>query len=387
MFLLPWRVDVPQDRRPWVNWLILVALVAVFAMQIVEHVEREQAAQTYTGQSTSEELPEAAPSPTGLNTLVLRGWSLKGLFGHMWLHAGLFHLLGNMWFLWIFGNAVCAKVGNLRYLLLYISFGVAGGIAHLLTSTAGAIGASGAIFGIVGMYTVLFFENSITCYFIAWFVIPIVRAFSVSSIWMILFWVASNVIGAFRSGSGVAHTAHLGGYAAGFGIAWLMCQKGWLTMERYEKSLPQMLREHKQHKAHMAQYQTPPAESPQEPTPIEAQTVPAGPAQPVPRLDLNTGSVVAPDPRLIRANCSCGQQIEASSQYGGKIVRCPACREPVMMPESIAERHDAFIRFACPCGRRIKMPNRYAGRWGKCPRCGARIQIPSPAKTPREMEG
>ncbi len=54
---------------------------------------------------------------------ILNGWTLKGFLGHIWLHGGILHLLGNMLFLWIFGNAVCAKLGNFKYLPIYIGLG------------------------------------------------------------------------------------------------------------------------------------------------------------------------------------------------------------------------------------------------------------------------
>ena len=59
---------------------------------------------------------------------------------------------------------------------------------------------------------------------------------------MILFWLFWDILGALRGGSGVAYSAHLGGFATGFGIAMLLCHKGWVTMERYEKSLLQAWR-------------------------------------------------------------------------------------------------------------------------------------------------
>ena len=69
-------------------------------------------------ESEPKEEDEGIPGIAG--ALILEGWGIKGLLGHMWLHGGIFHLIGNMWFLLVFGNAVCAKIGNLRYLLMCI---------------------------------------------------------------------------------------------------------------------------------------------------------------------------------------------------------------------------------------------------------------------------
>ncbi len=382
------------------NWLIIVAAVIVAWLQFTEPLVQQRqgpgldhpAIRTVPGTPPDPNMIAAPPKPGITETFMLDGWQLKGLLGHMWLHGGLLHLLGNMWFLWIFGNAVCAKVGNFRYLLLYIVFGVAAAVAHLLTSSVPAIGASGAIFGVIGMFLVLFFENRITCYFFFWFIFfrPIIHAFTISSIWMVLFWVFWNVVGALRpeGGSNVAYTAHLGGFAAGFGVALLMCHKGWITMERYEKSLLQFWQQRRQRRARPSHHPSlgrlgldVAGGKPTSSTPIPA---PARPARPVPCLDLNNGAVLPVADEFIHATCSCGKVIKASRQYGGKMVRCPACKGVVLMPESIrpadpapAGAHDGYIRFTCTCGQKIKMPGRYAGRRGKCPGCGAAIRIPS----------
>lgn len=381
------------------NWLVIIATVGVFWLQIVEAIEQAEAQpqpqpdeyqfpldgpRTLPEPNAPAVSREAAPLP--LATFVLDGWRLKGLLGYMWLHGGLLHLLGNMWFLWVFGNAVCAKVGNLRYLLLYVLLGVAAGVAHLLTSSGTAVGASGAINGIVGMYLVLFPQNDITCY---WSPIIIYwRRFTLSSFWIILIWLSWDIIGAFflSSGSNVAYFAHLGGFGAGFAIAVLMCHRGWLRMERYERSLLQIWQERKQRGTAPSvdpTYRRLALESRGE-TPHQDEPIPTPTTRPkpVPRLDIESGEVVPVNDDLLRATCSCGQTVEASRQYGGKVVRCPACKGRIVMPETIAVRppaaaiRDGHIRFACACGMPIKVPVRHAGRWGRCPRCTARIRVP-----------
>ena len=249
-FLIPWSVDVPWQRWPYMNWLIILVTVAVFLVQLPDLLEYRARQNPYVHDLSRPEpdREEGVPGITG--ELMLDGWGIKGLLGHMWLHGGILHLLGNMWFLLVFGNAVCAKIGNLRYLLMYVLFGVSAGIVHLLWVGGPALGASGAINGVVGMYLVLFPENGIKCYFFFWFILFCLRSFVVRSCWMILFWLSWDIVGALRgSGERVAYFAHLGGFAGGFGIAFLMCQKGWLTMERYEKSLLQIWQEfaNKQH--------------------------------------------------------------------------------------------------------------------------------------------
>src|SRR5262249_41270849 len=85
------------------------------------------------------------------------GWI--GLFAAIFMHGGWLHIVGNMLFLWIFGNNVEDRMGRVRYLLFYLVCGVIAGLAQLLTSTTSGIptiGASGAIAGVLGAYLVLY---------------------------------------------------------------------------------------------------------------------------------------------------------------------------------------------------------------------------------------
>lgn len=417
MFLLiPWRVDVPQDRWPVMNWLILLALLAVFALQIRDYVvyETQQAPRGPTAQpgisqhgparSPAEDRPDDPSEVPGItHDLLLRGWGLKGLLGHMWLHGGLFHLLGNLLFLWIFGNAVCAKIGNLRYISLYVLLGVAAGIAHLLFSGGALLGASGAINGIVGMYLVLFYQNEITCLFAFWpLVFFYVRWFAVSGIWIILLWLLWDIVGALRGGSNVGHFAHLGGFGAGFGIALWMCKKGWITMEKYEKSLLQMWEERRrgsEKEPLAATYarlglQLTDEDRQREVLP-RAQT-PAPEHKPIPLPPWE--SEHAPGRRgtdgFVRTACVCGNVIRVTRQYAGRTVRCPRCQQEVVVPDKTdffgpapspapppltrpKKPQDPCLHFVCACGKKMKAPVQYAGRSVKCSRCGARLKIPN----------
>lgn len=189
MFLfLPYKVDVHSSRKPFANYLVMIAIVAAFVLQEI--------------------YPEERTAP-----FVLTGWSVRELLGHMWLHVGYGHIIGNLVFLWVFGNAVCAKVGNVLYLPVYVGAGLLAGIVHLLFDVRMAVGASGAIFGIIGTYLVLYPFNSIKCFF--WF-LAYVRCFSIAGFWIILLWVVLNIIGAVSGYTGgAAYFAHIGGFFGG----------------------------------------------------------------------------------------------------------------------------------------------------------------------------
>jgi membrane associated rhomboid family serine protease/predicted RNA-binding Zn-ribbon protein involved in translation (DUF1610 family) len=394
--IVPWQVDVPQDRWPVMNWLIILATVGVFALQARDMARSSPEPGPYVQppigpgdprpmvRPDATQPPRETTAPGITDEWMLQRWRLQGLLGYMWLHGGLLHLIGNMWFLWIFGNAVCAKVGNLVYLPLYVLLGIAAGITHLLTGAGPVIGASGAINGIVGVYLVLFYANDITCYFL--FLPFLIRQFDVSSFWMILFWLFWDVVGAFGSGgSHVAYFAHLGGFTTGFSLAVLLCWKGWITMTWYEKSLLQAWQQRQvEKKAAIA-----PTMEDIEPQAAIA-PLPVVPPMPVPMLDLGLGTIESPpvDP-AIHVRCSCGKKIRAPRQYAGKTVLCPRCRERILIPQANSPdaqsqektpAADETIRFACRCGKRIAVAARYAGRSGKCPQCGERVRVPGTAE-------
>ncbi len=403
MFLLiPWKVDVPQDRWPVVNWLIIGATIAVFGLQVYDYalyLEHENARPPSLQPGARQGPAPATPSvehrhkgmtqvPGVTRVWMLQSWSLKGLLGYMWLHADLLHLLGNMLFLWIFGNAVCAKLGNLRYLGFYVLLGVVAGAAQLLYDSRPQLGASGAINGVVGMYLVLFYENEITCLFAFWFLLPYVRWFAVSSAWIILFWLFWDVLGALMGGSNVGHFAHLGGFAAGFGLAILMCKKGWIAMEKYEKSLLQWWeqRRHGEPKSPVdAEYvrlglRMPEQGHPTKPSTPEPQLKPI-PLPPVEATDAEGGLLMD---GFIRTACACGGVVRVSRQYAGRTVRCPRCKQPVVIPCQTDSFGAApppprarLIRFTCGCGKKLRVPAHYAGRTGQCPQCGGKLKVPS----------
>lgn len=194
--IIPYKVDVSLERRPIGNYLILLAMAGAFLFQGL--LSREQVSQY------------------GLRDQ----WSPVMLGGYMWLHMGALHIVGNMLFLWVFGNAVCAKVGNLIYVLLYLAAGVLGGAAHVLFDGRAAIGASGAVFGVMGAYLMLYPFNLIRCLFFFIFV----KLIRVAGVWVIVWWVVLNLIGIFTGYMAKAYFTHIGGLLAGVAMAWMLMQ-------------------------------------------------------------------------------------------------------------------------------------------------------------------
>ena len=310
--LLPYRVDVPFNYRPVMNWIVVALVIFIFAIQIVE------ASQVRNRQMSLVEYKENSIT----SQYLLDGLSIKGLFGHMWLHGGLLHLVGNLIFLWLFGNAVCSKIGNLYYLPVYVLLGLVAGISHLLFSDIPILGASGAINGVVGMYLVFFPENSISCFFcfLFWFWRPL--WFSVRSFWMILLWFAFDILGAMRGAGGVAYLAHIGGFVAGVGLAILMLKTKMIVMERDETSILKLLGLEKKDKSKERMGHFVPWQQERENIDNKETKQETIKSEPEEAQEL-----------YIRLRCRCGQRVKILRQYAGKIGRCPKCSAKWRIPE------------------------------------------------------
>lgn len=136
----------------------------------------------------------------------------------MFLHGGFMHLIGNMVYLWIFGNNIEDVLGPLRFLIFYIIGGVAAGLAHVVLSPASdvpTIGASGAISAILGAYLVLYPRARVRALLFLGFLLRIVR---VPAVVLLVFWFIFQLLSAAAApgaGGGVAWFAHIGGFVVG----------------------------------------------------------------------------------------------------------------------------------------------------------------------------
>lgn len=143
---------------------------------------------------------------------------ISSIFSSMFLHAGILHIGGNMLFLYIFGDNIEYRFGRGKYLALYLFWGLVAGFVHILSdpsSSAPAIGASGAISGVLGAYLVIFPNAKVLTLLLFGFFIRTIR---ISVKWYLPFWfIFQNVLPALvgSSGSGVAFFAHIGGFLIG----------------------------------------------------------------------------------------------------------------------------------------------------------------------------
>jgi len=211
--MIPLKDDNPTHTFPFVNILFIVTNVLVFAYQLSlpPHAYKAFLLANAT-------VPMRIPAYLAGHL----GWTLafEPLFTSMFLHGGLMHLLGNMLFLYIFGDNVEDSFGHFFYLIFYVFCGIGSGLVHIafnLHSALPAIGASGAISGVMGAYAVLFPRAKVLMLFFI-FLIP-VPAVVVLGYWFVLQFLSGiGQLGASATG-GVAFWAHIGGFLIGLVVA------------------------------------------------------------------------------------------------------------------------------------------------------------------------
>jgi membrane associated rhomboid family serine protease len=216
----PYSVDVPMERRPIANWLLIAATVIgsifFFGSEDFDHV-----------------------------FVLYRGEDFRiiQLLGSLIGHAGWAHLLGNMAFLFVFGNAINAKLGHVLYLLVYAAIGIVEGLVWLVVGNSEAtLGASGAIMGIIGAFLVMYPRNDVSVYF--WFTLAWKGTFEISAYWVVLTYVAFDIWGLVSSGdSAVNYVAHIVGAITGFGIMSGLLATKIITSDSDEMTLFEVLKD------------------------------------------------------------------------------------------------------------------------------------------------
>ncbi len=210
--MIPLRTDRPLRTTPWVNFTILTVNVLIFVVENMLSPEQQFwiGANFMQWPQTSTYVNDPLTSPAQPH--------LYQFFTSVFLHGDHWHLAGNMLFLWIFGNLVEDKLGHVRYLLFYLTGGIFAGLAHCLSSTNPALGASGAIAAVTGAFLVLFPRTNVR---VLWLFL-LISIIEIPSIWFIGIVIAKNLLGLLGGASGIAIVAHLGGYAFGIIFAFIL---------------------------------------------------------------------------------------------------------------------------------------------------------------------
>ena len=142
------------------------------------------------------------------------------LLTSMFMHGSIMHLLGNMWFLWIFGNNIEDDLGHARYVAFYLLTGIIASLCHVVLNLAGdnamvpSLGASGAISGVMGAYLILHSQRPVRVFLFR--VMTIVPGWVAVGLWFVFQLISSmGMLGGGSGGGGVAYAAHIGGFIAG----------------------------------------------------------------------------------------------------------------------------------------------------------------------------
>jgi len=208
--MLPLRDYLQTRSVPGVNYLLIGTNVVVFGLEVSGVIPVSPDGTSIRGALVPADLV-AHPWPNVLE-----------LFSHMFLHGGIQHIAGNMLFLWIFGDNVEDFFGHFGYLLFYLACGIGSGLVHVifnLSSGVPAIGASGAIAGVLGAYILLYpGARILTLVFI--FLVPLPAVFVLGAWFVLQVLEAVNSFGLGpRATGGVALWAHVGGFIIGLLIA------------------------------------------------------------------------------------------------------------------------------------------------------------------------
>ena len=200
--------------RPYVTYLLIATNAIIFLAEVIVTANFSDRAATNALLQTYGAIPYK-----------VLGGDIFSVISSMFLHGGIAHLIGNMLFLFVFGDNIEDKFGRIKYILFYIAWGFAAAYAHsfFAVSTGGgeipAIGASGAISGVLGAYLVLFPRAKIFTIIAAFFITTV----RIPAIAYIPFWFIMQVIlGLLNPLGGVAYFAHIGGFLAGVLTGYVM---------------------------------------------------------------------------------------------------------------------------------------------------------------------
>jgi hypothetical protein len=216
--MIPIRDDTPRFSTPFVTYFIIALNTLVFLFELSVSQQGRGALNGL--------IYHFGVVPLRFDH-ILAAWpasSLTGLFlpivTSMFLHASWLHLIGNMWFLWIFGDNIEDYLGHFSYLLFYLVCGFAAAVTHILLNAGSrlpSVGASGAIAGVMGAYFVLYPKARVMMWFppIFFFHLP---AWLVLGYWFFMQFLsgaATSIAETSQTNGGIAFWAHVGGFVAG----------------------------------------------------------------------------------------------------------------------------------------------------------------------------
>lgn len=219
--MIPIRDDTPRFSTPYVTYFIIALNTVVFLLELSvgSQGHRELDSLVYQFGVVPRHFQLAL---AGSPRYDLAGQSLT-ILTSMFLHGGWLHIIGNMWFLWIFGDNIEDRLGHFLYLVFYLVSGFAASVAHILlngNSNVPTVGASGAIAGVMGAYLVLYPKARVLTLvpLIVFFTFWWLPAWIFLGYWFLLQFLSGTATSIAQTSSqsgGVAFWAHVGGFIAG----------------------------------------------------------------------------------------------------------------------------------------------------------------------------
>ena len=201
--------------RPYVNYSLIAINIIIFIWEIM-----------VSAFFTNEQVVTEIFSTYGVIPRLFLAGDFVSAITSMFIHGGIAHIAGNMVFLFVFGDNIEDRFGRVKYLLIYISWGIVASLVHSIysvntgTGVIPAVGASGAISGVLGAYLVMFPRAKIFTVIMAFFITTV----RIPALAFIPFWFFLQIIFALMgsAGGGVAYLAHIGGFVVGMasGYAW-----------------------------------------------------------------------------------------------------------------------------------------------------------------------
>jgi membrane associated rhomboid family serine protease len=238
--MFPLRDDNPTFHRPIATYALIGLNIAAWALVQGLGADLPLAKSLCEYALIPGELLRMAPAGTIIPMGEHLGCSLDQgswltLFTHQFLHGGWFHLIANMWFLWIFGDNVDDAMGPARFAAFYLLCGLAAAFAQIMNDPGALspmVGASGAIGGVLGAYARLFPQaRVVTLIFLGIFFTTV----SLPAIALLGYWFFLQLAGAapgLRGAGGVAFWAHIGGFVAGLLLAKVMIREDYYRLRR-----------------------------------------------------------------------------------------------------------------------------------------------------------
>jgi len=219
--MFPIRDNVPSRSFPVMTVLLIVANTAIFIFEVAMGPKALAGFVTRNGLVPAQVTAYLAGREVDAQRVFLP------FFTSIFLHGGWLHLVGNMWFLWIFGDNVEDRLGHVRFLIFFILCGLIGNYAHYRFNAASglpAVGASGAIAGVLGAYVISYPAARILVLLPLFIIIQFVElpALVMVGFWFVLQFIngAASLVASSETG-GVAWWAHVGGFAGGIAIFYL----------------------------------------------------------------------------------------------------------------------------------------------------------------------